>query len=123
MPCTIFLPPTPSCSRHQFPPVAQGSSEPLYYPTIAAKDSVDMQIGRSIYEEFDIVVVLREQVRCTDSVWHQFLQRLRFGRVEETDLSMLHASGNRNGATQATSSYTALYSVTQRLWTISCFLM
>lgn len=74
---------------HQFPPVAVGASEVLYHPTNLARDSLDAQLGRSIYEEFTTVVVLREQVRVTDGVWRDFLSHLRVGRVQEQHLQML----------------------------------
>ena len=74
---------------HQFPPVACASSEALYQPSNMAVDSVDAQIGRAIYEEFDTVVILREQHRVTDDVWLDFLTHLRYGRVEARHLAML----------------------------------
>lgn len=73
---------------HQFPPVACGKREPLYYP-ISTKDPMDAQIGRRIYEEFTTVVILKEQMRVTDPIWRDFLVHLRYGRVETRHLSML----------------------------------
>lgn len=55
------------------------------------KDSTDTQLGRAIYEEFSTVIILREQVRCTDPRWHRFLQNLRYGRVQHDDLTMLRS--------------------------------
>ena len=74
---------------HQFPPVACAKSEALYHPVNLAKDSDDAKIGRRIYEEFSTVVTLREQMRVTDDGWREFLVRLRYGRVERSDLAML----------------------------------
>jgi len=74
---------------HQFPPVATAKSEALYHPPKVATDSIDSQTGRTIYEEFKMVVILREQVRVTDEVWHNFLDHLRHGRVKEDHLKML----------------------------------
>ncbi|KAF9482839.1 hypothetical protein BDN70DRAFT_378676 [Pholiota conissans] len=69
----------------------------LYYPINPLRDSVLSQIGRTIYEEFSTVVNLKQQMRTTDPVWHEFLQHLRYGQVEEKDLKMLRTLiiGNR----------------------------
>ncbi|KIN95737.1 hypothetical protein M404DRAFT_49684, partial [Pisolithus tinctorius Marx 270] len=37
------------------------------------------QLGRAIYMEFTTVVILKEQMRVTDPVWHDFLEHLRYG--------------------------------------------
>jgi hypothetical protein len=76
---------------HQFPPVAVGPTQALYYPIDAARDSVDSKIGRMIYEEFSTVVVLKEQKRVTDAVWLDFLRHLRVGNVQEHHLAMLRS--------------------------------
>lgn len=73
---------------HQFPPVACGKQEPLYYPS-GTGDSIMLQVGRKIYEEFSTVVILREQMRVTDHSWRDFLDHLRYGRVEPRHLKML----------------------------------
>ncbi|THH14508.1 hypothetical protein EW146_g5828 [Bondarzewia mesenterica] len=49
--------------HHQFPPVAQSKREALYWPSNAMGDNIEMQIGRSIFEEFVVVVILTEQKR------------------------------------------------------------
>jgi hypothetical protein len=87
---------------HQFPPVACAVTEALYYPTNIATDSVDSQIGRAIYEEFDTVVILRDQLRITDDVWHDFLTHLRYGHVQERHLSMLRKQIVKNTACELT---------------------
>src|ERR1700676_3110192 len=74
---------------HQFPPVAKAVSEALYYPINLATDSTDAQVGHMIYEEFNTVVILREQLRVTDQVWHDFLQHLRYGQVQPHHVDML----------------------------------
>ena len=76
---------------HQFPPVACAKSEALCYPVNLAKDSDDAKIGRRIYEEFSMVVVLREQMRITDQGWRDFLVRLCYGKVQRCDLTMLRS--------------------------------
>jgi len=73
---------------HQFPPVACGKREPLYYP-IRADEPITLQVGRRIYEEFSTVVILQEQMRVTDHIWRDFLNHLRYGRVEPRHLKML----------------------------------
>ena len=75
---------------HQFPPVATSPTEALYYPTNPVKDSVNSQIGQTIYEEFTMVVILKKQLRVTDELWKEFLGRLRCGRVLREDIRMLH---------------------------------
>jgi hypothetical protein len=71
---------------HQFPPVA---GEALYRTPDPLKTTTDSELGRSIYEEFDVVVQLKQQMRVVDAVWRDFLRRLRYGRVEKEDLTML----------------------------------
>ena len=76
---------------HQFPPVATSKADCLYMPTPTALDSTTSQIGRQIYEEFNTVVILREQKRIEDRIWHEFLQALRFGHIQEGHLEMLRS--------------------------------
>lgn len=73
---------------HQFPPVACRKREPLYYP-IGMDDLTALQVGRRIYEEFSTVIILREQMWVTDHIWRDFLDHLRYGRVEPRHLKML----------------------------------
>jgi hypothetical protein len=74
---------------HQFPPVARAIRDALFYPSDEFRDSHESQIGRAIYEEFETVVILKEQMRVTDNVWHEFLQHLHHGQVKERHLKML----------------------------------
>ena len=55
------------------------------------RDSEHAKIGCRIYEEFSTVVVLREQMRVTDQEWREFLVRLRYGKVQRHDLTMLRS--------------------------------
>ena len=64
-------------------------SEVLYYPMNLAKDLDDVKVGRRIYEEFSTAVVLREQTRVTNPGWRDSLVRLRYGRDQLDDLTML----------------------------------
>lgn len=73
--------------HHQFPPV-MGGEEALYWPS-NTYDSTESQLGRAIFDEFREVVILREQMRVTDTVWRDFLRNLRFGRVQPEDITML----------------------------------
>jgi hypothetical protein len=61
---------------HQFPPVAESRRKHLYRPNVPATDPLDCQIGHTIYEEFDTVVILKEQMRITDPIWHNMLSNL-----------------------------------------------
>ncbi|KAL1743268.1 hypothetical protein HDZ31DRAFT_7278, partial [Schizophyllum fasciatum] len=60
----------------------------LYHPH-QPTDSSWMTAGRNIYEEFNVVVILCEQMRVADPVWHGFLKKLRSGNVTEADLMIL----------------------------------
>jgi len=53
---------------HQFPPVAHSIRDALFYPNNSEMDSSLSMIGRAIYEELTIVVILKEQKRITDTV-------------------------------------------------------
>lgn len=53
---------------HQFPPVTKVPSQYLYQPTDISWDSMETQIGRTIYEEFRAVVMLKEQMWVTDPI-------------------------------------------------------
>ncbi|KAI6120914.1 hypothetical protein EDD16DRAFT_1477906, partial [Pisolithus croceorrhizus] len=61
----------------------------LYIPGNPRKDSTLSQVGRAIYEEFQTVVLLQQQMRVTDEVWRDFLHHLRMGRVQQHHLDML----------------------------------
>ncbi|KIK25555.1 hypothetical protein PISMIDRAFT_96710, partial [Pisolithus microcarpus 441] len=74
---------------HQFPPVAVGPSEALYVPSKPQNKGTPAQLGRAIYEEFQTVVILQEQMRVTDKVWQDFLYGVRMGRVQEPHIAML----------------------------------
>ena len=76
---------------HQFPPVASRTSTPLYVPCNPLKDSALDMLGRKLYEQFDVVVRLTIQVRVTDQVWVNLLQRARHGECHEEDLKTLCA--------------------------------
>ena len=75
---------------HQFSPVVYAGYEVLYKPADAEHGSINLQLGQTIYEEFQTVVILREQVCVTDAVWQDFLTHLRYGQVQPHHLKMLH---------------------------------
>ena len=81
---------------HQFPPVATSPYEVLFEPT-RDQDTPDQKIGRAIYEEFDTVVILTEQWRVKDAVWHDFLRHLRVGDVQQQHIDMLRGQVFRPG--------------------------
>ena len=69
---------------HQFPPVGNPSAA-LYCDRGKTDDAHGLQ-GRSIFMEYDKVIILREQMRITDDVWTEILARLRLGECTEDDL-------------------------------------
>jgi hypothetical protein len=74
---------------HQFPPVAKSRREFLYTPINLTTDSDDCKIGRANYEQFETVVILKEQMRIKDPVWHSMLTNLRKGQIRDEDIKML----------------------------------
>jgi hypothetical protein len=69
---------------HQFPPVGNPSAA-LYCDRPETDDAHALK-GRSIFMEYDHVVILREQMRITDDVWTGILSRLRVGECTENDI-------------------------------------
>ncbi|KAI6008149.1 hypothetical protein F5J12DRAFT_905256 [Pisolithus orientalis] len=74
---------------HQFPPIAVGPTEALYFPTTMQCDCTLPNFGCAIYEEFQKVVVHQEQIQVTDAIWHDFLQCLCYGQVQAHHIEML----------------------------------
>ncbi|KAJ7749545.1 hypothetical protein DFH07DRAFT_775382 [Mycena maculata] len=69
--------------------VMTGPSDMLYYPLNASNDSLESKVGRTIYEEFTTVVLLKQQMLVTDPVWFNFLWHLQVRDVQEHHLGML----------------------------------
>ena len=69
---------------HQFPPVGNAGAA-LYCDRPETDDAHGMQ-GRSIFMEYDKVVILKEQMRITDDIWTGILGRLRVGECTEHDI-------------------------------------
>jgi len=86
---------------HQFPPVVRGNRA-LFFPANAHTDSADAVIGRKLYEQFTTVVILQEQVRTGDTVWRDFLRRLRHGSCTEADFKMLQRLDLRSSPVDVT---------------------
>lgn len=70
---------------HQFPPIAN-SKKVLYN---SSPDSHDAQIGRTLFEQFDTVIHLDEQMRITDPVWDSILKRTHTGECTVNDLTKI----------------------------------
>lgn len=70
---------------HQLPLVAKSKSE-LYHPDPPPGDAT---YGRSIYEQFDIVVKLDEQIHIQDKLWNEILQRARTGNCTKDDIAAI----------------------------------
>ena len=62
---------------HRFPPVRAKRSEPLYWLRSQLYDTPDEKLGREIYEQFTMVVILKEQRRVTDPEWIDLLRHAR----------------------------------------------
>lgn len=69
---------------HQFPPV-ENATAALYCDRPDSDDAHGLK-GRSIFLEYDKVVILREQMRVTDVLWTGILSRLRVGDCTEEDI-------------------------------------
>jgi PIF1-like helicase len=68
---------------HQLPPVANAKKE--LYNSSPPNDYC--LTGRNLYEQFDVVVELTEQMRIRDLVWDSILQRSRTGDCTRDDIA------------------------------------
>ena len=68
---------------HQFPPVTSKRNA-LYY---ASPEKEKAQLGRSLYEQFDVVIKLEEQMRIQDQQWQDILRRSRTGDCTGEDIA------------------------------------
>ncbi|THG93633.1 hypothetical protein EW026_g7654 [Hermanssonia centrifuga] len=88
---------------HQFPPVAQGHKEFLFHPSSTGDEGdSDSHIGRRLYEEFNVVVILKQQMRVTDAIWRDMLVHLRTGEVRRRHIKMLRKLVLNQGQSSAT---------------------
>lgn len=67
---------------HQFPPVGNPRAA-LFVPNQKRERGT---LGRALFEQFETVVELREQIRVTDATWQSILDRLREGACNASDL-------------------------------------
>jgi hypothetical protein len=72
--------------QHQFPPVRNPSGA-LYCRTNKTDRAA---VGHSIYEQFQTVVTLTEQMRMRDPRWMELLNRARDGDCDEEDITILN---------------------------------
>ncbi len=73
---------------HQFPPVCSQPLAPLYWP--ASMDELnDDTMGSKLYLKFTIVIILKEQVRVTDTRWLDLLCHAQHGTCSAEHLSLL----------------------------------
>ncbi|KIN92635.1 hypothetical protein M404DRAFT_115437, partial [Pisolithus tinctorius Marx 270] len=63
----------------------------LYWQSNAEKDTELEILGRKLYEQFDVVVRLKTQVRVTDPDWMDLLQHVRHGNCKERHIAMLRS--------------------------------
>ena len=68
---------------HQFPPIANTNKE-LYNRFPIDHSS---RLGRTLFEQFDSVIHLEEQMRVQDPVWEHILTRTRTGDCNAEDLA------------------------------------
>lgn len=68
---------------HQFPPIAN-SKNVLYNPSPEIHNA---QIGRTLFEQFETVIHLDEQMRITDPIWDSILTRARTRECTANDLA------------------------------------
>ena len=71
---------------HQFPPV--GQRDVALYSSVNPRPS--SLLGQNIYEQFETVIELVQQLRIQDTVWMEILDRSRIGRCTLEDLSEIH---------------------------------
>ena len=79
----------------QFPPVTCGEMEALYFPAMAMQWNQDSITGPLIYEEYTIVVVLKEQMHIIDKGWRDFLQHFWFSQLQQHHVNMLCTSSSQ----------------------------
>ncbi|KAF8120369.1 hypothetical protein EV363DRAFT_1190788, partial [Boletus edulis] len=73
---------------HQFPPVV---GRPLYWSIDPTKDDGEDLLSRSLYEQFQTVVRLTQQVRVNDTKWLELLHHVRNGSCRGHHIEMLRS--------------------------------
>ncbi|CEL58884.1 hypothetical protein RSOLAG1IB_12210 [Rhizoctonia solani AG-1 IB] len=74
---------------HQFPPVIGGGGNGALYTPVGPKATSKMVIGRTIYEQFRTVVLLKKQYRAEDDEWRGVLTRARHGKCTPKDVAIV----------------------------------
>lgn len=70
---------------HQFPPIASHKKE-LYHSTESTPPTPPCEIGRNLFEQFDVVIKLEQQMRIQDLSWEGILQRSQTGDCTKEDI-------------------------------------
>ena len=70
---------------HQFPPIANMNKE-LYN---SSPSDYTSSLGRTLFEQFDTVIRLEEQMRIHDPVWEDILTRTHTGDCNSDDLAAI----------------------------------
>ena len=78
---------------HQFPPIASTKRELYNRKPSAGK----CQLGRHLFEQFNIVIKLDEQMRIQDPGWNDILQRARTGDCTTDDIAEIRKLVLENG--------------------------
>ncbi|KDN39958.1 hypothetical protein RSAG8_08407, partial [Rhizoctonia solani AG-8 WAC10335] len=74
---------------HQFPPVMGGGANGALYTPTGPTATSKLIIGRSIYQQFKTVVLLKKQFRVEDTTWRGVLTRARHGICTREDLTII----------------------------------
>ncbi len=75
---------------HQFPPVMGGPRAMLYWLSVVG-DSGEEALGSALYQKFDIVIILKEQMQVTDEKWIDLLCHACHGMCTEEHINLLKA--------------------------------
>jgi hypothetical protein len=77
---------------HQFPPVVGiGKGKGALYTPSPPLHGIKSVLGRTIYEQFREVVILKQQFRIQDEVWQGVLHRARYGKCTAEDLKEIRS--------------------------------
>ncbi|KIO01479.1 hypothetical protein M404DRAFT_150174 [Pisolithus tinctorius Marx 270] len=74
---------------HQFPPMATKASAPIIWPCNVENNMHEELVRCHIYEQFDIVIHLKTQVRVTDVGWCDLLHHICNGSCSKHEINML----------------------------------
>jgi hypothetical protein len=74
---------------HQFKPVVQKTTAPLYWPCNAHIDTPEEVTRSEVYQEFKTVICLTHQMHMQDPVWTEFLRYCQQGKCTKDHICML----------------------------------